>query len=61
MKHLLLKTLMISGLTALIVLNPAYAHLQTTPTPTMPPVSSITLSDHTNTVTALAWSPDRQL
>lgn len=60
MKYAILWKLLIGGITWLM-LNTAFAHpsdLQTTPTPTMPTISSITLSDHTNTVTALAWSPD---
>src|SRR5690348_8086628 len=60
MKHAILWKLLIGG-TAWLMLNTAFAHpadLQTTPTPTLPPVSSITLSGHTSTVTALAWSSD---
>ncbi|MEP6988383.1 MAG: hypothetical protein ABI970_22455, partial [Chloroflexota bacterium] len=60
MKQSVFSKLVVGGF-ALVMFNIVAAHptdLQTTPTPTTMPVSSITLSGHTSAVTALAWSLD---
>jgi WD40 repeat protein len=63
MKHSLLITLLLGGLTSLLALNSAAAQSTATPTnppptPTLVPITSITLTGHTSPVTVLAWSPD---
>ena len=60
MKHILLKSVLISSLVAL-TLNFAAAHSISLQTPSVPHIPFVTLEGHTSAVNQLAWSPDGSL